>query len=754
MLRNLGFLTIEQDILKIISLKLSYKIFLYLARVATFMLIKAVRLHNIRSYVHQRVEFPLGSTLLAGDVGSGKSTILLAIEFALFGILRGTLEGSTLLRYGVDSGSVEVELEIDEKNIILKRTLKRGKNGITQEHGFIIIDGVKTEGTHTEIKARVLELLGYPRELGRSKDLIYRFTVYTPQEDMKRILSEDKEIRLETLRKVFQIDKYKRVTENAEVVLRELKNLRKENLIRCESLEEETERKKELEKKIDEIKKQIMELDVEIKSVTEKEEHLGKNLQEIESEMCIMQELKARHGSVMATLQEKNRLTNALKKEFAITQEGMKNKKKKLELGDDVKKRIYELDEKIKHKEKIKEHIKELEHSMQDIQRTISQHEILVREANKRKNMIETLDKCPTCEQIVSREYKQGISIRQESTINELKSHAGSLEANKKRNEVQLKEIKSQLDEIIESERILARLTAEDKLIDEIAKEILALEERVKINNEQIENLIAENEKLTMERAEIDIKLKDFEETASRQKDLKEKMETILVREKELLVKRAMLTKEDESLKAMIDIINADVEEMEKNKEQASMLLEKISWIMNYFIPVMDLIERNVMLKTHSQFNQYFRNWFSVLMEEETITARIDEEFTPVIEQNGYEVSIENLSGGEKTSCALAYRLALAKVVNDIVSPIRTQDLIILDEPTDGFSSEQLDRIKDVLDQLNFKQVIIVSHESKIESFVDNIVRLKKSENKTELYTGAVVYPHGNTSIPSLNSGL
>ena len=703
------------------------------------MLIKAVRLHNIRSYVHQRVEFPLGSTLLAGDVGSGKSTILLAIEFALFGILRGTLEGSTLLRYGSDSGSVEVELEVDEKNIIIKRTLKRGKNGIAQEHGFIILDGIKTEGTPTELKARVLELLGYPRELGRSKDLIYRFTVYTPQEDMKRILSEDKEIRLETLRKVFQIDKYKRVTENAEVVLRELKNLRKEKLIRCESLEEETERKKELEKKIDEIKKQIMELEIEIKSVNEKEENLGKGLAEIESEMCIMQELKTRLGSVIATLQEKNRLTNALKKEFAITQEEMKNKKKRLELSNDVKKRIHELDEKIKHKEKIKAHIKELENSLQDVQRTISQHEILVREASKRKNMIETMDKCPTCEQIVSREYKQGISRRQESMINELKSHAASLEANKKRNEIQLKEVKGQLDEIIESERILARLTAEDKLIDEIAKEILALEERVKINNEQIENLIAESEKLFVEKSEIDIKFKDFEETASKQKDLKEKMEKILVREKELLVKKAMLTKEDESLKAMIDVITADIEEMEKNKEQASLLLEKISWITNYFIPVMGLIERNVMLKTHSQFNQYFRNWFSVLMEEETITARIDEEFTPVIEQNGYEVSIENLSGGEKTSCALAYRLALAKVINDIVSPIRTQDLIILDEPTDGFSSEQLDRIKDVLDQLNFKQVIIVSHESKIESFVDNIIRLKKSENKTELYTGAVV---------------
>ena len=88
-----------------------------------------------------------------------------------------------------------------------------------------------------------------------------------------------------------------------------------------------------------------------------------------------------------------------------------------------------------------------------------------------------------------------------------------------------------------------------------------------------------------------------------------------------------------------------------------------------------------------------------------------------------------NLSGGEKTACSLAYRLALNKVINDLISRIKTKDLIILDEPTDGFSAEQLDRVRDVLKQLNMKQIIIVSHEGKIESFVDNVIRIQKQEH-------------------------
>jgi len=88
---------------------------------------------------------------------------------------------------------------------------------------------------------------------------------------------------------------------------------------------------------------------------------------------------------------------------------------------------------------------------------------------------------------------------------------------------------------------------------------------------------------------------------------------------------------------------------------------------------------------------------------------------------------MKNLSGGEKTAVALAYRLALNKVINDYVTTISTKDLLILDEPTEGFSYDQLDKMKDVLDQINVKQIIIVSHEAKVESFVQNVIRLNKT---------------------------
>ncbi|MFH1399409.1 MAG: AAA family ATPase, partial [Candidatus Woesearchaeota archaeon] len=100
-----------------------------------------------------------------------------------------------------------------------------------------------------------------------------------------------------------------------------------------------------------------------------------------------------------------------------------------------------------------------------------------------------------------------------------------------------------------------------------------------------------------------------------------------------------------------------------------------------------------------------------------------------LIMQNGYELDYADLSGGEKTSLALAYRLALNQVINTLVGNIKTKSLIILDEPTDGFSEQQLDKMREVLDSLNTRQTIIVSHDPKIESFVDNVVRISKHEH-------------------------
>jgi len=104
-----------------------------------------------------------------------------------------------------------------------------------------------------------------------------------------------------------------------------------------------------------------------------------------------------------------------------------------------------------------------------------------------------------------------------------------------------------------------------------------------------------------------------------------------------------------------------------------------------------------------------------------------------LIMQAGHDINYEYLSGGEKTAVALSYRLALNQTINSILSSLNTKDLIILDEPTDGFSTEQLDRVRLVLNELSAKQIILVSHESKIESFVDNVIRFNKKEHVSSI---------------------
>ena len=63
------------------------------------MILKRIKIENIRSYESFEALFHKGSTMLAGDIGSGKTSILLAIEFALFGLQPGQ-KGASLLRNG------------------------------------------------------------------------------------------------------------------------------------------------------------------------------------------------------------------------------------------------------------------------------------------------------------------------------------------------------------------------------------------------------------------------------------------------------------------------------------------------------------------------------------------------------------------------------------------------------------------------------------------------------------------------------
>ena len=682
------------------------------------MFLKSIKLHNIRSYENAEINFPIGSVLLAGDIGSGKSTILLAIEFAIFGAKKGELPAYTLLRHGKKESSVELRMQIDSRDVIIKRVLKRSNDDIRQEAGFVIVNGMKKDGTSEELRAIVLELLGYPKDLiKKGKDMIYRYTVYTPQEEMKQILYESKEIRLDTLRKVFNIDKYKRIKDNSGIIIKSLRERKRhfEGYIvdldyKKRELEERRNEILEFDKRINEILPKID----EVKSIISEKK---KSIENIESDIkelnALRKELSVAEANLSHKIEQNNRLNDEIRK--LESQIGELKRDVNAEKLSDIKVLL----EKIKEKEK---ETGEAEAKYKACIRKIKEIEVKIEHCNDTIKKVQSLDTCPLCEQKVDENHKHTIEAREKSKLNEF-----------------LNQIKDYKEEESNLEKIKAALRKE---IDMLVKEqnhlnILKiksenLNEKIKSQKEKLnlkENIKKEIGLLNAKKSELNQKAEARSQTEEKYKAVKKEIDGLLPQERFLELEKRKYDTEKDSITRFILNIEKEISEKEKAKQKLASISQLINWIDELFVNLMSAMEKHVMINIHSQFNELFKNWFDILMEDESINVRVDEEFTPIIEQDGYETYIENLSGGEKTSVALSYRLALNKVINDIVADIKTKDIIMLDEPTDGFSSEQLDRVRDVLNQLNMNQIIIVSHESKIESFVENVIMVQKQEH-------------------------
>lgn len=673
----------------------------------------SLQLENIRSYTTEKINFGTGKVLLRGDIGSGKSTILLAIEFALFGLMRGLLSGSALLRHNKRRGSVTLEFKANGQHIFIKRALKRSKNSIEQAEGVIIIDEVVHNLTPTELKMRILKILGYPTDLlTKNKSLIYRYTVYTPQEDMKRILLENPETRINILRKLFDIDKYKRIVDNLNPYLKKLRDQQKEKEGYISDLAEKQKQReaKLVEKKSIEI--QLIEFTAKLTELKINKEVKKTVLAQIETRIKAQQELKTlvvtSETRLKSLREQKQDLTNRFDRMNAFIAE---------QNIQPVQQTVLEL--KQMHEEygkNIELHDTQFRENLQKIS-VCTAH---INQSKELKQSISSLSECPTCLQAVSPEYKQVIDERETEKISRVKLKLLSHLEKQTVAEKKLNELKQSLEELRDREKQALLNEVKLKGLDETKKELGVLTERFESLKVEEKNLLDIITKTRLEiEDELEKKLRSAKEDYAAAVE-KEQDQQILVNSLQQKVKFAA---------EVITNLKIEIMKKEDAKKQMHLLRKNHSWLADFFVPLSANIEKHVLSRIYHGFNDLFVRWFKELLQDDGFSARLDEYFTPLIEQNGYETEIENLSGGERTACALAYRLALTKVINSLITSIKTNDLLILDEPTDGFSSEQLDRMREVLDNLGLAQIIIVSHERKIESFVDTIISIEKQDN-------------------------
>ena len=798
------------------------------------MLLKRLELENIRSYSQSTIDFSSGTTLLAGDIGSGKSTILLAIEFALFGASRTDLPGEALLRKGCLKAFVELSFELDDLDIVVRRELKKDKKGVKQLAGFLSVNGVRKELTPVELKAEVISLLGYPEEfITKNKNYIFRYTIYTPQEEMKQVLSETPEMRLDLLRKIFNIDKYKVIRENLQVVLKEMRTriavfktklepmdekkllfsellseidltsssldevmpqkvkqeenlkllereltaLREEDLLQQKKKQDLETTKVLLEEGLEQQQKLSLEIkDLEVKLQEFEEVGLGEEVSkkllrardEREGHLMKQTHLKGKVVNIQQRIQELQGQINQLNSQTILLEE----KQQKLQVLKAKADQNIGVEEKLEMLERLFTHTNNL----------IAKNNVLTEQSQEIHSRLKELKACPTCLQDVNERHKSRIlSIESEkmsradqlllalqdklSDIMEQKAKVLDEQAvirdeEKERARLSLEikhllqriseqdEVKLQLRSFVQENNLLQNQLRDLPDVGNLDHQILVLQkkqEKIFLRESFLERVANCQDKLTKSslrqeelRLKIDVLNKDLvmavplvdqiKKLVEKISGIREQVVDFSVKVAEFQTKREHLLKNKEVLEREL----LDFKEMEKNLIE---IKEKYHWLDKHFIPLTITIEKHVMTQVYLMFNHLFKEWFSLLIEDDCLNARLDDSFTPIIEQNGYEILFGNLSGGERTSAALAYRLALNKVINDVVSEINTKDLLILDEPTDGFSSQQLDKVREVLDILSLRQVLIVSHEEKVESFVSHVIRVRKEDGESVVTT-------------------
>lgn len=229
------------------------------------MQIRRLRVRNIRSYLDAEVTFPEGTTFLSGDVGAGKTSLLQAIEMALFGFAE--VDADFLVRHGAPHAEVALSFEGEGHSYEIVRRFKRvqrkGRTTFDLDRSTFSKDGATAQYSQTELRQRVIELLGFPDNPNpRVPSNLWRWAVYIPQERMREVLLQGPEERRETIRRALGIDRYRIAADNTQLLARELRQ-------RAALLERSAESLRHFDTRLAELREEIPQLDRRVAETAE-----------------------------------------------------------------------------------------------------------------------------------------------------------------------------------------------------------------------------------------------------------------------------------------------------------------------------------------------------------------------------------------------------------------------------------------------------------------------------------------------------
>jgi DNA repair exonuclease SbcCD ATPase subunit len=186
-----------------------------------------------------------------------------------------------------------------------------------------------------------------------------------------------------------------------------------------------------------------------------------------------------------------------------------------------------------------------------------------------------------------------------------------------------------------------------------------------------------------------------------------------------------------------LDDVKERIDQAQKKIER----MEKLARVVGVIGSIRDAY-RSIQPKLRSEFVKVLKNFVQQVLdnlvggEGSPINITIDETYTPyVLSESGVEREVSNLSGGERTLIAFAYRLGLGHLI--MQSKIgHGLSLLLLDEPTESLGREDgsIDRLAEAISRFKaIEQIIAVTHSEAFAEKAEHVIRVEKEDGQSKI---------------------
>ena len=759
-------------------------------------MLKSITLKNWRSHKDSTLNFAKGTDIIIGRMGGGKSSVIDAICFALFGtcpaIQHRRLKVADYIRSRpeeVKEAEITLVFEHKGEEYKIKRIIK--KAGTTEAE--IKKGENQVEGPQSARATEFIENL-----LDVNYELFTR-AIYSEQNRIDHFLTLPKGERKRQIDELLGLDRFEEVRKNATTAIGRMKLMYEDKKMLIKSFDIE-----KIKFEINEIKEELKNLDKEIAEnkallsrISGQRKELKKNFDELESARIKYNKLNEKlsglsHSIAMLDkdLKESKFNENEFLK-FEKINEEIKERKQKLQqdyTAKDKELSIFsrksgelgrsetDIEDKIKRKEKLLVSVKGLDKAAleKEMEKHEMQREQLVQEiadnkaaiTDMKKAIVELerkIGKCPVCDSELPENKRKELREKKTASITGMKKDIELLKKKQIEIENSSKGLKEKLRIVDEAYSRLKEFEGIEEMKEKINKEKKEADAKLEVLKDEREKV---NEELSAINEEYNSSIKQFE----RMKELKSKQE------KHALMKNESKEIENEIAKTKFN--EADWKKAQKELGDATLNETKLIGELNSKLQKdkfenEKLKDREIRIKEMQKYEDEIKKYeenieklqvfANAIMEtqqtlREELVAAINEALAeswrilypysdyPIIKlqpsESDYDllfkigeewISVDGIaSGGERALACLALKISFAMVLTPNLS------WLILDEPTHNLDEEAV-------------RTLAVTLHDHIPKIVEQTFVVTHDENLRDAASGKLFRIERNKEIPEIS---